>query len=331
MEVDVARCAASGPSLHACLTCHLCGEIFRRPRILPCGHTFCGECLLKLKDDQLGDGQKTEAVSVSSDVTDDPGHADSASVCSSRPGPPSDVDSLVGAEQLVNGMSRSQTFFREKRHQSCDRSPSRFSAPAGIGGSEKSCSKCGHVTSSTLPRRGKTSQSTPCIVSKSPKRQGSGGSSPRWSASPQRTSHLSPSSFDHKHVREMDLIVCPLPDCSYSLRVMNLARWSPKNNALADVISAWRRQRENLQDASTQTDISTDKSLLVTIPRTLVDSRALQPLGQRRRHSSMMDMALDSAISMDSLERGYIPRGHVTWRSYAAMVGMNILQQIVNL
>ncbi|GFS17329.1 hypothetical protein ElyMa_003235600 [Elysia marginata] len=87
------------------------------------------------------------------------------------------------------------------------------------------------------------------------------------------------------------------------------------------------------QSTSTQTEVSTDHSLLVTIPRSLVDSRALQPLSMpqgRRRHSSMVDMAIDSAITMDSLERGYLPRGHVSWRSYAAMVGMNILQQIVN-
>ncbi|KAL8617738.1 hypothetical protein ACOMHN_053571 [Nucella lapillus] len=32
-----------------CLTCFLCGLLFRRPRILPCGHTFCTECLVQLK------------------------------------------------------------------------------------------------------------------------------------------------------------------------------------------------------------------------------------------------------------------------------------------
>lgn len=85
------------------------------------------------------------------------------------------------------------------------------------------------------------------------------------------------------------------------------------------------------QDASTQTDVSTNQSFLVTIPRSLVDSQSMQTLGHRRRHSSMVDMAIHSAVSMDSLDSGYIPRGHLNWRSYAAMVGMNILQQVLNL
>jgi hypothetical protein len=32
------------------LRCHICHQYFRKPRILPCGHTFCEECLIQLRD-----------------------------------------------------------------------------------------------------------------------------------------------------------------------------------------------------------------------------------------------------------------------------------------
>ena len=38
-----------GYTWHSALTCYLCAQLFRRPRILPCGHTFCSECLVQLK------------------------------------------------------------------------------------------------------------------------------------------------------------------------------------------------------------------------------------------------------------------------------------------
>lgn len=33
------------------LKCYICGDLFRKPRILPCGHTFCSDCLLTLRDE----------------------------------------------------------------------------------------------------------------------------------------------------------------------------------------------------------------------------------------------------------------------------------------
>lgn len=32
------------------LRCRICCQYFRKPRILPCGHTFCEECLIQLRD-----------------------------------------------------------------------------------------------------------------------------------------------------------------------------------------------------------------------------------------------------------------------------------------
>ena len=86
------------------------------------------------------------------------------------------------------------------------------------------------------------------------------------------------------------------------------------------------------QDASTQTDITLE-SLLVTIPRSLIQETP-PPGGERglvrRNSSSLVDRVVHRALSMDSLSRSYIPPQHLTWRSYVAMLGMHILQQVIH-
>lgn len=75
------------------------------------------------------------------------------------------------------------------------------------------------------------------------------------------------------------------------------------------------------------------ESLLVTIPRSLIQETP-PPVGERglmRRNSgSLVDRMVHRAISMDSLSRSYIPQQHGTWRSYVAMLGMHILQQVIH-
>ena len=74
-------------------------------------------------------------------------------------------------------------------------------------------------------------------------------------------------------------------------------------------------------------------SVLVTIPRSFIQE-APPPGGERglvrRNSSSLVDRMVHRALSMDSLSRSYIPQQHVTWRSYAAMLGMHILQQVIH-
>lgn len=41
------------------LRCGLCQELFRKPRILPCGHTFCSDCLNELRDKLIRSGRQS--------------------------------------------------------------------------------------------------------------------------------------------------------------------------------------------------------------------------------------------------------------------------------
>ncbi|XP_076438644.1 uncharacterized protein LOC143277637 [Babylonia areolata] len=194
----------------ACLTCYLCAQLFRRPRILPCGHTFCSECLAQLKD-----------------------------------------ESLREARRIPGG------------HMSCT-VESRQKADVGMQ------------------------------------------------------------------------FVCPMPECRYSMRLINLSKWSTRNKTVADTVDAMRKIYENRQDACTQTDITMD-SMLVTIPRSFMPAMQDTPspgseraLVRRNSTTSLVDRVVHRAISMDSLSRSYLPQQHGTWRGYAAMLGMHILQQVLH-
>lgn len=41
--------------------------------------------------------------------------------------------------------------------------------------------------------------------------------------------------------------VCPMPECRYSMRLMNLGRWSTRNKTVSDAVTAYRKIFENRQ------------------------------------------------------------------------------------
>lgn len=41
-----------------CLKCNVCNDYFVKPRILPCGHTFCKKCVLFLREKAVHDFNK---------------------------------------------------------------------------------------------------------------------------------------------------------------------------------------------------------------------------------------------------------------------------------
>ncbi|XP_067657942.1 uncharacterized protein [Haliotis asinina] len=176
------------------LVCYLCGELFRRPRILPCGHTFCTDCLARLREEVIREGK------------------------------------LAGT-------------------------------------------------------------------------------------------------YDPKHA-EIGHFVCPMPECSYSMRLINLHRFTTKNKTVSEAVGAFRKKIGAKQDVSTQTDI-TSESIIVAIPKSLLmrTKRQRNCLDQ----ASFVDTVLHRALSMDSLSRNYIPQGNFNWRSCVTMLGVSIIQQLIHI
>ncbi|ESO98399.1 hypothetical protein LOTGIDRAFT_159207 [Lottia gigantea] len=225
------------PHWQSVLTCYLCGELFRRPRILPCGHTFCSECLARLREEVIREGK-------------------------------------------LNG------------------------------------------------------------------------------------------TYSNK-MKEIGHFVCPMPECRYSMRLMNLTRFSAKNKTVSEAIGALKRQqhdRQRLQpirdldrkpvnitvavfanvqsnqiaaftnfrdtrkvtiaveDASTQTDITLE-SVIIAIPQSLIQNTRKKMDG----NSTFVNTVFQRAISMDNISSHYIPPRDFTWRSCVAMLGVNIIQQIMQM
>ncbi|VDI30827.1 Hypothetical predicted protein [Mytilus galloprovincialis] len=129
------------------LKCYICGDLFRKPRILPCGHTFCSDCLLSLRDE-------------------------------------------VAME------------FKKKYKAAF--------------------------------RRG-----------------------------------------------ESGVMTCPHPECDYSLRIMNLRRWTMKNKAAAEAVGMLRRKIQDKRDSATQTNLQLGNKSL-SLPRDHVYSLSTAPGGNHK-------------------------------------------------
>lgn len=49
----------SSPNVEDTLKCYICDGYFTKPRILPCGHTYCAACLLRLRENAVHEFNKT--------------------------------------------------------------------------------------------------------------------------------------------------------------------------------------------------------------------------------------------------------------------------------
>lgn len=47
------------PNVDDALKCYICDGFFTKPRILPCGHTYCSSCLLRLRENAVHEFNKT--------------------------------------------------------------------------------------------------------------------------------------------------------------------------------------------------------------------------------------------------------------------------------
>lgn len=194
----------SGNIMNA-LRCYVCGNLFHKPRILPCGHTYCAKCILNLRET---------------------------------------------AVQEFN----------------------------------KSCDKTAH-------RRG-----------------------------------------------DCGFFTCPWPHCHYSMRIMNVSRWTLENKAVSQAVSMAKKQEEIKQTDETQTETN-QSNVLLSIPKTLFQSST--KLSMSNRPVSPMAMAVQYCLQQ-TMTTEYIPIEHFNpppsvfedgnqWKSYAFLFGMALIDQVLKM
>ncbi|XP_076102012.1 uncharacterized protein LOC143071531 isoform X1 [Mytilus galloprovincialis] len=179
------------------LKCYICGDLFRKPRILPCGHTFCSDCLLSLRDE-------------------------------------------VAME------------FKKKYKAAF--------------------------------RRG-----------------------------------------------ESGVMTCPHPECDYSLRIMNLRRWTMKNKAAAEAVGMLRRKIQDKRDSATQTNLQLGNKSL-SLPR-IMYTVSRQPQEETTKPTSNMEHMTNSLLRMDPISKSHLSLNTEvkSWRSLATLIGMNLVGEMFSL
>ncbi|KAK3582762.1 hypothetical protein CHS0354_015287 [Potamilus streckersoni] len=127
---------------------------------------------------------------------------------------------------------------------------------------------------------------------------------------------------------EGGFFTCPMPDCHYSMKLMNVGRWTPKNKAMGQTVLHYKKQKKAMKEMATQTDITLE-NMLVTIPKALVNANPSPQHVQNTGTSvSALSQILHNAFSTDSLDRP-ITEENSSWSYYVARIGLAVLEQII--
>ncbi|WAR20884.1 RAD18-like protein [Mya arenaria] len=135
---------------------------------------------------------------------------------------------------------------------------------------------------------------------------------------------------------ECGFFTCPWPNCHYSMRIMNVYRWTLRNKALATAVAAAKKRESERETVSLQTDVDWSQTIVS------ISSAVMNPLGKRhRRHvptkttpEVLFQHLIQNTVSVDSISDSKHCRlpwnkngGKTSWASYVFLFGMTIVDQ----
>ncbi|KAH3788989.1 uncharacterized protein LOC127842160 [Dreissena polymorpha] len=133
---------------------------------------------------------------------------------------------------------------------------------------------------------------------------------------------------------------CPWPNCHYTMRIMNVNRWTLKNRALAKAVSLAKKREKEKQETSVQTDTDWSQTIVN------ISSAVTNPFGKRNNlqkrqpEMSIPDViyacTVKNAVSKESLTESThwrLPQENggksSTWSSYVFLAGMALVDQVL--
>lgn len=148
-------------------------------------------------------------------------------------------------------------------------------------------------------------------------------------------------------------LTCPYPTCHYSMKLMNVGRWSLKNRAMACAVAMVKKQEREKQTSSAQTDIDLTRRLLAwpslmfqSTQRLTSDTETDVTDGSTSSSTStsltapsnppvVQQVFMNSCFTTDIIHKRYyeVPSSPAAgvWKSYAFVVGMAVFDQLLQM
>lgn len=131
---------------------------------------------------------------------------------------------------------------------------------------------------------------------------------------------------------------CPWPNCHYSMRLMNVSRWTTKNRALAKAVTEAKRHEKERQTVETQTEIDSSR-VIISLPMKLFSPPGHSPIRNgfvpASPTATVVRNMLQNIVTTEIVDVKHCqppndnPDGTNSWRSYAYAIGMTFLDQVL--